>query len=138
MAYFNPVWWLEDEMSELIYTKETANMSPLNLKIDREVELRYQTIGRTLIADIPVDGSGYITALVMINYTIAYAVREMFVSYWGVAGVSEDIYHEKLAVYDAKVQDARSMLTESSMAGLVDDDGDLKPRFATVNSVVVY
>jgi hypothetical protein len=129
--YLDPSLLDEDEHSE--YINATEDVSAYLGAIEREVRLIYNVNG-IAVADIPVDGSDYLTADVAIAYTVAYAMYKIFHGYWGKRKGERDIYFDKMQSYWADVTRIQGMITQESLKGL-EEDGEVKCKFATVRSV---
>ena len=134
MAYLNTAWLSEDEHSEYIASVE--DITAYNTKIDREIERLYFTKG-IKVADMPVDGSGYLTSRVAQAYCITYAMYSIFTGYWGKRAGQDDIYLTKAQFRYQELKDMKTEVTQSSLLGLTDTDGNVKCSNANASQVAV-
>jgi hypothetical protein len=134
MAYLNPDWLLQDEHAE--YIDDVADISAYDVAIDREVETIALTKG-VRVDEIPVDGSGYLDSRVLQSYAIAYAMYVLFRGYWGKRSGNQDIYYDKMIVYEREVQRLSSFVTYGSIIGLEDTNGDPKCTNGSASQVAI-
>lgn len=135
MAYLDPSWLSEDEHAE--YINSVENITAYTNSVDREIETIALSKG-VRVDEIPVDGSGYLTSRVLQSYAIAFTFYRLFAGYWGKRQGEEDIYYDKMTFWREEMTRIKGMITEQSILGLEDSNGDPAGcGYATYDQVAV-
>ena len=133
LQYIDPALLDIDEIVEMVIDRDT--MDQYYDRIDKKVRSLCQSRG-VPASEIPVDGSGYVTSLVLEECAMYYGMMIINLGYFGSGnGSQRDVYWAKYQEYKELYRDALKDLTKETIEG-GDGETDL-PANAWYQSVQI-
>ena len=134
MSLIDPSW-VADEHFEYIDNRDT--LTTYYAVVDREIQTQSIMAG-VPVPDIPVDGSGYVSSVVLQSYGIAVLKYEVFFGYWGKRNGNDDIYHAKLMQLKEKVDELKNMITAANILGYDPTDTTAETGYSAIKQTPWY
>ena len=124
---------LRDEVAGDIV--DTDDISVYSAAVDRLIEIECAK-NSVRIDEIPVDGSGFTTSRVLMEFGILSFKKQIFQGYVGSSdGNGEDIYMVKYELIAKDLRDIKADLTRQSILGVFTESGEPKGRSVTIREI---